>query len=770
MSIQTKTEEKNEIAVDKIMVSVYQNFGSKLGSENLLDLFQEIKSNSFKNSINRIRYEFNKGNHVEADQLKSGLIAFTTAGTFGEKRTKENLVCYSQVIGLDFDNIPFDELEEKVRQINACKYTLASFISPRANGIKVFIKINSDETNHTIAYLQVANYYKNLLYYDFDSKCKDITRLCFVSWDLNLHLNMSASIFEVVQEERENPKESKHNKIPHLDKSHLLDSCLKFTEQKESYQVGNRNSFVHLFASNANRFGINEVDTVEYCSTNFDLNEKEIKATVQSAYKNQSAEFGKFADFAHFTNLKPSEQKTINSKVKKDSLDDENFLLNTPTIPQSVYDNLPPILKQGAEAFKEAREKDTFLTGALAVISGCLPNVMGEYGGRTVYPNLFSFIIAPAASGKGALQSSKALADKYHTEVLKNSLEQKKEYDIKMASYIKAQRFKRKHDDADEEIPEEPAFKVVFIPANVSSASIIQHLQKNHGKGIICETEADTMGQAFKSDWGSYSDILRKAFHHEKISISRKTNNEYFEIDNPQLSIALSGTPKQVYSIISSAEDGLSSRFIFYVFKTDSIWIDPSPYGDRVNLTDHFAKLASVVCEMVSFLENGNTTIQLSREQWNKLNSSFSEDLDQTSAFVSEDAQSIVKRLGLIMYRICMIFTAIRKFQAKELAEDIQCLDEDFESALQLVKVYLKHSILMFENLPKQEDDSQAPFKSGQNKRLFFDALPTRFTRGEAIELSKAFSMSERSVAKFLKSCLGKYLQQPEYGAYEKIV
>ena len=43
-----------------------------------------------------------------------------------------------------------------------------------------------------------------------------------------------------------------------------------------------------------------------------------------------------------------------------------------------------------------------------------------EYGGRTVYPHLFSFILAPAASGKGALQSSKELADKYHEEVLKN--------------------------------------------------------------------------------------------------------------------------------------------------------------------------------------------------------------------------------------------------------------------------------------------------------------------------------------------------------------
>ena len=67
---------------------------------------------------------------------------------------------------------------------------------------------------------------------------------------------------------------------------------------------------------------------------------------------------------------------------------------------------------------------------------------------------LFSaFILAPAASGKGALQSSKELADKYHEEVLKNSREQKKEYDLKMAAYKKAQRFQKKDDKTQEEIP-----------------------------------------------------------------------------------------------------------------------------------------------------------------------------------------------------------------------------------------------------------------------------------------------------------------------------
>lgn len=210
------------------------------------------------------------------------------------------------------------------------------------------------------------------------------------------------------------------------------------------------------------------------------------------------------------------------------------------------------------------------------------------------------------------------------------------------------------------------------------------------------------------------------------------------------------------------------SRFLFYIFKTDSKWIDPSPYGNQLNLTEHFAKLSNAFYEMVLFLNNGKTIIHLSQEQWDKFNPTFEKYLHQISTFVSEDAQSIVKRLGIILFRLCMIFTTIRKYQAQELATAVQCLDQDFETALQLVEVYLKHNILMFENLPKQ-DDEQGPFKSGENKKQFFDALPQRFTRGEAIELAKNFNMAERTVGSFLKSCLGKYLQQPVYGVYEKV-
>ena len=420
---------------------------------------------------------------------------------------------------------------------------------------------------------------------------------------------------------------------------------------------------------------------------------------------------------------------------------------------------------ESCQVFKENREKDVFLTGALAILSGCLPNVSGAYGGSVVYPNLFSFILAPAASGKGALKYSKSLADSYHIRVLTESIESRKIYKEEIEAYRLLKKKNKLETNGEE--PLEPKFKVVYIPANTSNARVIQHLDWNEGKGIICETEADTLGQTFKNEWGSYSDMLRKSFHHEKISVSRKTEGEFVEVNEPQLSVALSGTPKQVFNIINSAEDGLFSRFIFYVFKTDAFWLDPSPKGNPINLTGYFEKQSKDVLKMVEFYEKDKMNFQLSESQWDKFNPAFSSFLQQINIFVSEDALSVVKRLALVLYRIAMIFTAIRKYKNNDYQTDVYCSDIDFDTALTLVNIYINHSIIMFENLPKQEGNSV--FKSGSNKQLFFDALPNEFQRKEAIEIANNFKIGERSVGTFLKSCLGKYLKQSKIGFYEKV-
>jgi hypothetical protein len=73
----------------------------------------------------------------------------------------------------------------------------------------------------------------------------------------------------------------------------------------------------------------------------------------------------------------------------------------------------------------------------------------------------------------------------------------------------------------------------------------------------------------------------------------------------------------------------------------------------------------------------------------------------------------------------------------------------------------------MFNNLPKQGD--QGPFKSGEKKKQFFDALPLEFQRKQAVEIGVTYKLSERTVDNLLKACLGSHLTQPDYGVYKKV-
>ena len=79
------------------------------------------------------------------------------------------------------------------------------------------------------------------------------------------------------------------------------------------------------------------------------------------------------------------------------------------------------------------------------------------------------------------------------------------------------QRDKAKYDAlgkerAKAEIPTLPPNKMFLISGNNTGTGILQNLMDSDGIGLICESEADTISSAIGSDYGHWSDTLRKAF------------------------------------------------------------------------------------------------------------------------------------------------------------------------------------------------------------------------------------------------------------------
>jgi hypothetical protein len=438
--------------------------------------------------------------------------------------------------------------------------------------------------------------------------------------------------------------------------------------------------------------------------------------------------------------------------------------MDTPLIQDDIYHKLPSLLRRGCEKLEPGREKDVFLSSAIAILSGCFSDLTGLYDRSPYAPNLYCLIVAPAASGKGVMKFANILAQGIHNHYLELSKEANEKYKRELKRY----REKIKGGNEDMEEPVEPPFKVFIIPANASSAAVINHLKENEGEGIICETEADSMNNALKQDWGGYSDLLRKSYHHEKVSSSRKTNREYVEIQKPRLSIVLSGTYNQILNLIMSAEDGLFSRFFYYVFRNNPKWRDVSPgKSGGIDLTVYYEDLAREVLDIHLHLKNHTYNFNLTSDQWNKLNQQNEKRLNRIINFVSEDASSIVFRLGLIQFRICMVLSLLRHLENGVVDSNIVCEDVDFEISEKLSDVYLEHSIDMFNMLPKQNVQSIP-----KNLERFYNHLPDNqeFTNQEAVRIGEKMGVSSRSVVNYLKKLKeqGLLVQPLEYGPYKK--
>lgn len=750
----------NLFAEEKVRhnVTLFRKFTEIVKHVTIQDCIDEIRNGSYKKQVEEIRKTNTEKGKEEADKLKKNLLGFTASGVFKKNRRITDISEYNQCVILDFDDISADYLEEAKDRATLAAYTLAAFISPRGTGLKIIVKVNTELESHGLAFQKVADYYAQVLNEEVDPSGKDCSRLCFMSYDPEAYYNSDAEVFQISQEIAV-PKETV------LAKTHdeIFNGIVEFTNQKATYANGSRNNYIHLLACNCNRSGLSADFTQSRILMTFDLDAKEVEATVKGVYEHNVSDFGKYPNTPNVAGIADFAKS---ADLTTDSLSPD-VLMSMPHIPDLVYENLPSILKKGAEAFEdEPRKRDVFLTCAITILSGCLPSVSGIYHQDRVYPNLFSFIIAPAANGKGVLKNAKRLADKYHNKLNEQSKAIRAEYEAELLRY-KATCAKLKKDEEPPEKPEEPPFKRIFIPGNTSQAMVIKMINDNDGSGIICETEADTMAGAHKQDWGNYSPIMRSSFHHEKVSVARKTGNEVLEIQEPKISICLSGTPAQVPRLIGSAEDGLFSRFMFYAFRSPIEWKSPAPKENGIVFDDHFSTLSDEVLLMAEMLENYPTQVQLTKEQWQNFNREFGYLLQKTILFNTDDTAGVVYRLGLITFRICMLFTACRKFDDGDTSKIVCCSEQDFASAILLSKTYIDHSMLMFNNL--SGEDHNIKYKPTGNKQKLIDLLPDTFQRKQAVEEGLKLSLKERTVDDLLSKLVPDLLEKIKDGLYKKI-
>lgn len=454
---------------------------------------------------------------------------------------------------------------------------------------------------------------------------------------------------------------------------------------------------------------------------------------------------------------KPQAKEIAQSYIQNESEENE-VIFNTPQISSEIYDQLPEILKDSAEMFQDAIEKDVFLIGAISVISGCLPNVQGIYFDEPVSAHLYSFITAPAGSGKGKLKWTKYFGLKIHKSMVEQSNRAKEEYELELENYNNLNKNQRQ----DVERPKEPKRKMFYIPANSSSSAFIQALSDNDFKGIIFETEADTLAGTLKQDWGNFSDVLRKAFHHESTNMFRRKDNEHIEVEDPHLAIALSGTPKQVQALMPDTENGLFSRFLYYAFEDYSDFKNPFISHQKVDYTQFFESKGEQIYDLFQSLSNQPKPYSFSftEEQGTKFTEFFKDAFIRNRLLIGNDFNANTRRLGLITFRIAMVLRTLRILDDGDYSNPLWCTDTDFQTAIKIAFTLEKHAIAVFQSLPNNNLKGI--------KLKFYDALPESFNRQGYLSAAKKLNIKEKTAEKYIGQFKERNLLNHSHNSYQK--
>lgn len=455
--------------------------------------------------------------------------------------------------------------------------------------------------------------------------------------------------------------------------------------------------------------------------------------------------FGEKQSYQSNTNSSKSENKHNSKEKQYQDVSD----IPAPPFPDEIFQNLPEFLSEACALFKDKIERDVFLIGALGVLSGCFPNYYGIYDSDRMSCNLFVFVHGAASVGKGSLKWSRYLADDIHAYLKKIAAEEKLKYDSDLDEYNADK--KRNKGTTSLPKPVEPARKLFLIPANSSAASIIATLNSNKGRGVIFSSEADTLSIALGNDWGNFTDVLRAAFHGEYVSMLRRTNNEFAEINNPQFAVVLSGTPKQIFALINDPENGLFSRFCY--FEVVMIPYMKNVFESKISYDSYFKELGASIFETylkLDSLENTPVYFMFTKSQEEDFLKEY--ELAHSAFYKNLGDQSIasVRRMAVIHYRIAMILSMLHFVgKEKEIPATIVCTDQDYENAKRIAKVLLEHARKLYKTFPVEYTN---PFGLKGNCLKFYQACPieTPFTLDDAMKIADSLNIKRDTAQGYL--------------------
>lgn len=398
--------------------------------------------------------------------------------------------------------------------------------------------------------------------------------------------------------------------------------------------------------------------------------------------------------------------------------------------------NLPPFMQSVLSLASSPAEKDMLLLASLTACGAVMPNLYCRYGiaAKRYYPNLQLFIVGSAACGKGIANLALELVKPIH-----------------------------------EKTP-------LIIPGDATYPAFYLTLARQHGRGYIHESEGSVITDIWRSSTANYNTALRKAAEHEPISRARC--REASVIENPQLSMVLTGTFSQYRALVPSVENGYFSRLLTLIVN------DVQPFSEQyVRPAENAQERIKTCSEQLYYLYQSlfaakPREFRLTKEQSDRLGLHLKTAYPMLIRLLGEDFHSVILRMAIQIERIAMILTALRGMSVSPSSsssrdfssEPLLCSDLDYQTAELIGNKLLLHMAQAYQLIKGTEKVEQPQVKPLDQKQILLSLLPDEFESKTLVAEAQSQGISPRTAARWNDEWQQSgFVQKIRYGVYKKI-
>ena len=733
------------------------------------------------------------GRETEAKKLKRKLAALVIAGRCDGSHAETNLKQWSGDAMLDVDKCN-GRVSEFLQVLKDTPWVKAAWRSVSYDGLKLVVRVEAESVDeYRMAYALVAWHVAQLLAFPCDMSCKNPTRPCFASYDPEAFFRPDTEVFPWRRFVAEHPdrvgeilaelkvKTPAGASKPPVAASGMLHTFFNEFLEQNPFVDGKKNEFLLKLGRIARYKGVGEEELARLKTlaverlAGMGCAAGDIPPRIDSGYRyadmNKGPETPVFrAHKAQGSPMRYSEPNEGEEEAELEKLEADKLRREVPCLPDELFDRLPDFLKRGLTHVRNKRERDILLLSMITNISGCLPGVRMNYGGMVYSADLYLVALAGSGRGKGVMQLAAILPaaiQEYYDELNRKD---EREYRQKLLKWNLEERLaaqEKRVPDLDQ-CPEMPVERILKVAPNISKSQLILALEAGGAVGLVMNaSELDMISSAMHQEYGKHDDVMRAASQHEEVSSYFKTDHRLVVVSDPHLALCASGTPAQLHKFISSLENGMYSRVAFYVGQAHWEYKSANPGKARLDMRAYFKGMGEELLRMFIFLSGSPTEVVFTEEQWKEHTERFRTYLREVVAEDDDSPGAIVLRHGLMMSRIAMVLTALRKCEPQWNTSEWECSDEDFHTAMQIVDVLLEHSLLLSTSM----DDTAGrirPVKAFFKLRPVLKKMPREFTYSELMAAANEAGLPTASVKRYLLRLVYYQIVEKEDGKYRK--